>query len=76
MTENPAYVTPVAVEIGSPGWRYCPRVDQLPYTPRKRKLVTDVSVTETEDRAEEPAVGVDDELVAQLVARPRPRDCG
>jgi len=31
--------------------------------------MTDVSVTETEGRAEEPAAGVDDELVAQLVAR-------
>ncbi|MEU0217661.1 hypothetical protein ABZ281_22245 [Streptomyces sp. NPDC006265] len=31
--------------------------------------MTDVSDTETEGRAEEPAAGVDDELVAQLVAR-------
>lgn len=31
--------------------------------------MTDVSVTETEGRAEKPAASVDDELVAQLVAR-------
>ncbi len=31
--------------------------------------MADVRVTETEGRAEEPAAGVDDELVAQLVAR-------
>ncbi|EGX57094.1 hypothetical protein SZN_24623 [Streptomyces zinciresistens K42] len=31
--------------------------------------MTDVTVTETEGRAAEPTAGVDDELVAQLVAR-------